>query len=127
MIYEYTGNPFEVLDKRGVGTIIELALHKVKSTSYTGNNKSKPTEVLGNGKNKSTRKTTKSSARADRGELLIGISGKHSADPNTISYYNQLKVHSVCVEPKMLSVAIISAAKATVKESAGKNTIENKK
>mgnify|MGYP003387638313 CR=1 FL=1 len=106
MSYIYTGNPFETIDKRGVGSIMELALHKIRSSTGTG-------------EKSSNRAYHTAGGRYERGELHMGVCGKHAGDPASIHYFNHLKMNFVSVPPKKLSVALLSAAKANVKESAG--------
>ena len=127
-IFIYIGSPFEILDKRGVGTLLELALHKLRNsnnsnnTTTTNGNGNTSTRVISNHPHDQLSTTNTKETTINRNPkkpLVIGVTGLHGADPGTISYYHSIKMNHVSVPPSKVTTAVISAAKATVKEAAG--------
>ena len=104
------GDPFECIDQRGVGSLMELALHKIRHSGADGSS-----GIVGSLFQSSEQH--KNVAKREKGKILVGVCGEHGGNPNSVAYFNRQKVDFICVPPGKISACLISAAKAAVKES----------
>ncbi len=83
----YQHNPFEVLDTKGIGKLIKLAIK------------------LG---------------RKKKSYLKIGVCGEHGGDPSSIQFFNKQQIDYISCSPYRVSIAILSAAQAHLKQKKNK-------
>jgi pyruvate,orthophosphate dikinase len=90
----YGKDPFEAIDRRGVGELMKIAVAK---------------------------------GRAVRPGIKIGICGEHGGEPSSVEFCHNIGQDYVSCSPFRVPIARLAAARAALKESAGKGKKDKKK
>ena len=110
----FPSDPFQTIDQRGVGSIMEVATTKVQAGRRGEEGRMGLAGLF-----QSTSPAV-AAAKRDRGAVKVGVCGLHCRDPASVAYFSgQLKVDFIAPPAESVNVALILAAKAAIRESAG--------